>query len=80
MGLVWSSEYPFLTIFAKKVKEKLNAIIKTVVFTSSIQATRALVLGDLELALTPAITQIHFTPRSRISGLLEEVPTEVLRF
>jgi predicted transcriptional regulator len=60
VGLVWSSEYPFLTIFAKKVKEELNAIIKTVVFTSSIQATKALVLGDLELALTPTITQLHF--------------------
>jgi predicted transcriptional regulator len=60
VGLVWSSEYPFLTIFAKKVKEELNAIIKIVVFTSSIQATKALVLGDLELALTPTITQLHF--------------------
>ncbi|MEM4032465.1 MAG: hypothetical protein QW501_03060 [Zestosphaera sp.] len=60
VGIVWSSEYPFLSLFAKKVKEKLNAVIKISVFASSVQATKALVLGDLELALTPAITQLYF--------------------
>ncbi|MGC8975232.1 MAG: DUF7343 domain-containing protein [Thermoprotei archaeon] len=60
VGIVWSSEYPFLSLFAKRVKEKLNAVVKISVFTSSIQATKALVLGDLELALTPVITQLHF--------------------
>ncbi|MEO3993947.1 MAG: hypothetical protein QN229_06575 [Desulfurococcaceae archaeon TW002] len=60
VGVVWSSEYPFLSVFAKRVKEELNTVIKISVFTSSIQATKALVLGDLELALTPTVTQLYF--------------------
>lgn len=60
VGIVWSSEYPFLSLFAKKVKEELNTLIKISVFASSTQATKALVLGDLELALSPTITQLHF--------------------
>lgn len=60
VGIVWSSEYPFLSLFAKKAKEELGIDIKISVFASSTQATRALVLGDLELALSPAITQLYF--------------------
>ncbi len=60
VGVVWSSEYPFLSVFAKRVKEKLNTVVKISVFSSSTQATRALVLGDLDLALTPTVTQLHF--------------------
>lgn len=60
IGIVWSSEYPFLTIFAKRVREKLGTSLHVTVFTSSLQATKSLVLGDVELALTPTITQAHF--------------------
>ncbi|MCS7097718.1 MAG: GntR family transcriptional regulator [Candidatus Methanomethyliaceae archaeon] len=60
IGIVWSSEYPFLSTFAKRVKEKLNIIITPIVFTNSIQATKALVLRDVDLALTPTITQLYF--------------------
>ncbi|MEM2005618.1 MAG: hypothetical protein QXK83_06035 [Zestosphaera sp.] len=60
IGVVWSSEYPFLTVFAKRVREKLNISLNVVVFASSLQATKSLVLGDVALALSPAITQVHF--------------------
>lgn len=60
VGVVWSSEYPFLSLFAKRVKKELNAVLEVSVFTNSIQATKALVLGDLELVLAPTITQLHF--------------------
>lgn len=60
IGIIWSSEYPFLSIFVKKAKEKLDVIITPIIFTNSIQATKALVLGDVDLALSPIITQLYF--------------------
>lgn len=59
LGLVWSSEYPFITPFAKKLWNR-GVVLEIRVFSSAVEATAALVRGDVELALTPLVTQLHF--------------------
>ncbi len=59
LGLVWSSEYPFITPFAKRLKKR-GIILEIRVFGSAVEATAALVRGDVQLALSPLVTQLHF--------------------
>ncbi len=60
VGIVWSSEYPFLTTFAKKLRSELGVSLEVVTYLSAVQATKALALGEVDLALSPLITQLYF--------------------
>jgi len=60
VGIVWSSEYPFLTTFAKNLRNGLGVSLEVVTYLSAVQATKALALGEVDLALSPLITQLYF--------------------
>jgi len=71
IGIVWSSEYPFLTPFAKKLRRDLDIDLDVVVYPNALRATWALVNGEVDLALSPLITQIYaysLTKALRIIG------------
>ncbi len=59
LGIVWSSEYPFITPFAKMVKERLNMSLEVIVYPNALSATWSLVRGDVDLVLSPLITQLY---------------------
>ncbi len=65
LGLVWSSEYPFITPFAKLLERRLGIRLVVRVYPSAIEATQALLRGEVELALSPLVTQFY---SSMISG------------
>ncbi len=58
LGLVWSSEYPFITPFVKLMKKNYGYEVFVKVFPNALAATRSLITGEVDLALTPLITQL----------------------
>lgn len=54
VGILKASEYPAVVIAAKK----LNGVVK--VFDNSLELTRALSIGSVDLAASPLITQVLF--------------------
>ncbi|MCD6324478.1 MAG: MarR family transcriptional regulator [Desulfurococcales archaeon] len=59
VGVVWSSEYPFLTPYAKRLARE-GIKLKLVVFGSAVDAVKSLIMGEIDLALAPLITELHF--------------------
>ncbi|HDD26029.1 MAG TPA: hypothetical protein ENF75_02945 [Acidilobales archaeon] len=59
IGIVWSSEYPFLTPYAKLLRERYGIDLRIKVYPNALQATWALVNGELDLVLSPLITQLY---------------------
>jgi len=59
LGLVWSSEYPFITPFAKLLRDELNYGLEVTVYPNALSATWALIEGEVDLALSPLITQLY---------------------
>lgn len=59
LGLVWSSEYPFVAPFTKLLREELGYGLEILVYPSALSATWSLVRGDVDLALSPLITQLY---------------------
>jgi predicted transcriptional regulator len=71
LGIVWSSEYPFIAPFIKLLKDRLGFEVRVTVYTNAITATSALVRNEVDLALTPLITQLYaysLTKSLRILG------------
>ena len=71
LGIIWSSEYPFITPFAKKLRDGLGYELEVIVYSNGLDATWDLVSGKIDLALTPMITQLLYaslTNRLRIIG------------
>ncbi len=71
LGIIWSSEYPFVTPFAKNLRDKLGVELEVVVYTNGLDATWDLVTGRIDLALTPMVTQVLYgalTSRLAIIG------------
>ncbi len=71
LGIIWSSEYPFISVFAKLLRRNLDYDLKVIVYDNGIDATWDLVVGRIDLALTPLITQIYYgvlTNRVKIIG------------
>lgn len=68
LGIVWSSEYPFITLFAKKMRDKGYAV-DVIVYPSAVDATLDAVTGSIDLVLSPLVTQFFYaslTGRIRI--------------
>ncbi len=59
LGIVWSSEYPFITLFAKYLERSLGYFLDVLVYTNALEATWALANGDIDLVLSPLITQLY---------------------
>ena len=71
LGIVWSSEYPFITLFAKYLNKHLGYSLNIIVYSNALRATWALVNGELDLVLSPLITQLYaysLTKALRIIG------------
>lgn len=71
LGIVWSSEYPFITPFAKILRSRYDIELEISVFPNALLATWALVNGDVDLVLSPLITQLYaysLTKSLRIIG------------
>ncbi|RLG76265.1 MAG: hypothetical protein DRO12_04550 [Thermoprotei archaeon] len=71
LGLVWSSEYPFVTAFAKILRNRLGATLEVVIYNNGLDATWDLVLGRIDMVLSPLVTQILYyalTDALRIVG------------
>ncbi len=71
LGIIWSSEYVFIAPFIKMVEELLNYGVEVVIYPNALVATWALVRNELDLALTPLITQLYafaLTKSLRIIG------------
>ncbi len=71
IGIIWSSEYPFITPFAKKLRDKLGYSLEVRVYSNGLDATWDLVIGEIDLALTPMITQLLYaslTSKLKIIG------------
>ncbi len=60
LGIIWSSEYPFITPFAKKLRDRLGYRLEVIVYSNGLDATWDLVSGRIDLALTPMITQLLY--------------------
>ncbi len=59
LGIVWSSEYLFLGHFAKALKDKLDMDITVNVYPSALQATLAIIMGEVDAVLSPLVTQLY---------------------
>ncbi len=71
LGIVWSSEYPFIAPFAKILRSRYGIDLEVSVFPNALLATWALVNGDVDLVLSPLITQLYaysLTKSLRIIG------------
>ncbi|BBG23927.1 DUF7343 domain-containing protein [Sulfuracidifex tepidarius] len=64
IGIINAAEYPFIIPFYKKVKEK-GYNPKLEVYSDGVSLTKDLVLGKLEVVMSPLVTQIFF---NRIFG------------
>ena len=60
LGIVWSSEYPFIAPFVKNLKVRYGISTEIKVYDSAVETVRALVKGEVELVLAPLITEVHF--------------------
>ncbi len=71
LGIIWSSEYPFVAPFAKKLRNQLGYKLEVIVYSNGLDATWDLVSGKINLALTPMVTQLLYaslTNKLRIIG------------
>jgi len=71
LGVVWSSEYPFIAPFAKELRDRFNYVLDVTVYPNALRATWALVRGEVDLVLSPLITQLYafsLTKALRIVG------------
>lgn len=71
LGIIWSSEYVFIAPFIKMVKELLNYEVDVIIYPNALVATWSLVSNEIDLALTPLITQLYayaLTKSLRIIG------------
>ena len=59
LGIVWSSEYLFLGHFAKLLRDSLNINLTVSVYPSAIQATSAIIRGEVNGVLSPLMTQLY---------------------
>lgn len=59
LGIVWSSEYLFLGHFAKLLRDTLNMNLTVNVYPSAIQATLAIIRGEIDGVLSPLMTQLY---------------------
>lgn len=57
LGIVWSSEYPFIAPFTKLLKRDADMDLDVVVYENGLDATWDLVLGKIDLVLSPLATQ-----------------------
>ena len=60
LGLVWSSEYPFVTVFAKILRDRLGITLDVKVYNNGLDATWDLVLGRIDMVLSPLVTQVLY--------------------
>jgi len=60
LGIVWSSEYPFITPFTKLLKRDADIDLDVIVYENGLDATWDLVLGRIDLVLSPLATQILY--------------------
>jgi predicted transcriptional regulator len=60
IGVVWSSEYPFLAPFAKRLKRRAGIKLRVAIYRSALDAVSDLVRGEMQLALAPLVTEIYF--------------------
>ncbi len=60
LGIIWSSEYPFITPFAKNLRDRLGVDLEVIVYANGLDATWDLVTGRIDLALTPMVTQVLY--------------------
>ena len=71
LGIVWSSEYPFIAVFAKLLRDRIGADLQVVVYSNGLDATWDLIGGRIDLVLSPLVTQVLFyslTSALRIIG------------
>jgi len=59
LGVVWSSEYLFLGHFAKLLRDREGLGLEVRIYPSALQATLALIRGEVEAALSPVVTQVY---------------------
>lgn len=64
LGIVYSSEYLYLGGFAKRLRNH-GFDLEIMVFKDSLEATRALATGSIDLALSPLISQLYLLPAYR---------------
>ncbi len=60
IGIVWSSEYPFLAPFAKRLERKAGIRLRVVIYMNALETVSELVRGRIQLALAPLVTEIYF--------------------
>jgi len=60
LGIIWSSEYPFITPFTKFLKRRMEIDLDIVVYENGLDATWDLVSGNIDLVLSPLATQILY--------------------
>ncbi len=65
LGIVWSSEYPFIALFVKKLRDLLGIHVDVIVYPNALQTTYALIRGEVDTALSPLITQLYAYTISR---------------
>uniref|UniRef100_A0A7J3JN05 DUF7343 domain-containing protein n=1 Tax=Ignisphaera aggregans TaxID=334771 RepID=A0A7J3JN05_9CREN len=59
LGIVWSSEYLFLGHFAKALRNVLGLDLAITVYPSALQATSAIIRGEIDAVLSPLVTQLY---------------------
>jgi predicted transcriptional regulator len=59
LGIVWSSEYLFLGHFAKTLKNLYNIDLTVNVYSNALQATLAIIRGEIDAVLSPLVTQLY---------------------
>jgi predicted transcriptional regulator len=59
LGIVWSSEYLFLGHFVKRLRDDAQLELEVKVYPSAVKATMALLIGDVDVVLSPLITQVY---------------------
>ncbi|HIP57668.1 MAG TPA: MarR family transcriptional regulator [Ignisphaera aggregans] len=59
LGIVWSSEYLFLASFAKMLRDRMGIELQVRVYPSALQATLALVEGEVDAVLSPFVSQVY---------------------
>jgi len=59
VGIVWSSEYLFLASFAKMLRDRMGVELRVHVYPSALQATLALIEGEIDGVLSPFVSQVY---------------------
>ena len=60
LGIVWSSEYPFIAPFIRDLELRHGLRVLVRVYESALETLNSLIRGDVELVLAPLVTEIHF--------------------